>query len=92
MARKPFDVREFAEWCRSKPADERYYYGNVRECALGQFGRETNRSDLIGASAPASLGDEIWDALNPGIRGINASNSPLTFGALADRLEKQVQA
>ena len=88
-------AKQFEAFCRSKPADEEYDYGDVRGCAIFQF--------LEAAGYPLrSVGDYYWRdtggtehalpslmrsklAGGPGL----VSAFPWTFGALADRLSRQ---
>lgn len=77
MTEKKFDAREFLEFCREKPADEKYQPWDSRRCALAKFG--------FTAIASSNLDDfgipgEIYSAaIGP---------TPYTFGALADRVER----
>lgn len=71
-----FNIREFEEFCRGKPADEEYE-GDWNACALAQFGFPAlNMFNFEENGVPT----EVYVAA--------AYARPRTFGALADRLSK----
>jgi hypothetical protein len=72
-----FTVADVLAFVRSKPADEAYVYTDLDNCALAQFVLQAG-FDLHG---------EERHALERGEIGTASSRSPLTFGALASRLE-----
>jgi len=69
---------------RSKPADEGYDFFNPSRCALSQFGRDLGFPHLI---CPDSLEGTVSNRM-----ALALADSPYTFGALADRLEKALSA
>jgi hypothetical protein len=69
----------FAEFCESKPADEKYEYIDVGNCACAQFAKS------IGFSSQADLPQPLWEDAEE-----QACQRPRTFGALAKRLREAV--
>ncbi len=94
MAQTDFEIAEFLEWARTKPAGESYRYSDIDNCALCQFLRETGR-----AKQP-TVGGATWRDWGPTRYGLSPGSAqkipsdlmlPLmgdTFGALVERLEK----
>jgi hypothetical protein len=77
-------AHQFAAWCRSKPAEEEYDFHNSEACAFYQFAVAHDipdparyYSDLLQPCLPAELRDPLL-------------TEPWTFGALADRVERQI--
>jgi len=84
-----FSITQFRDWARTKPADETYIFQDARNCAFCQFLRETDRAhdpivcfdgDWFDRAGPAQ--GEAGEIIN------HAVASSLTFGDLADRLDK----
>lgn len=75
MANETNFIERFEAFARSKPADERYDFGNIDQCACGQF------HAFLGQAAPKRswIEEEL---------GEYAYDGDHTFGALADRLAK----
>ncbi len=82
-----FTITDVLAWARAKPADERYRYGDVGNCALCRFLRETGR-----CSNP-SVGGAYWrDAslpfhMNPIPEKLHLALVRQTFGALVEAIE-----
>lgn len=83
MAATDFTIADVLAWARTKPADEQYDFCLPSSCAVAQFGRATNRNDLVGVGdlrdLPFEFSHELWSA---------AVEDPMTFGAFVMRLEK----
>lgn len=91
MSQPDFTISDVLAWARTKPADERYDYDDVANCAMCQFLRDTGR-----ASDP-NVGSLTWDDLDnletldsvpfdPRLDKVVKHGSH-TFGALVTRLE-----
>lgn len=84
-----FTIADVLAWARTKPADERYNYSDLDNCALCQFLRDTGRAIRPEAggsfwSGVNSLGETIGGDIQTGLdRALVAQ----TFGALVTRLE-----
>ena len=76
-------TQQFLAWCRSKPADEEYDFTNTGACAFYQFAVEHGIPEPVRYYAlrepilPIQLRDPLV-------------RYPRTFGALADRVERQL--
>lgn len=89
-----FTVAELLAWARTKPAGERYDYGDVNNCALCQFLRETGRESnpSVGGESyylsgrrvtlPEDIGDAVLAAGD-----YDDFGNRWTFGRLVKRLE-----
>lgn len=85
-------TKQFEAFCRSKPADEEYDFGNPSGCALFHFLSDAGfpvRSVDSGAWFDKDLGRHALPRLlqgaidgGPGL----VTSTPWTYGALADRL------
>lgn len=80
---------EFIAFCKSKPADERYDFGNPRACALSQYADNVGNMELFvflfdHSGNEDSLYGRVYKALNPQEWEAGAGQ---TFGALVKRLE-----
>ena len=42
-----FTTQDFLEWARAKDPEEAYYYGDIHDCAIAQFLKETGRVRLF---------------------------------------------
>ncbi len=91
---------QFLAYCRSKPADGAYDYGDICGCAFALFVRESGICDdaTVGSVSWGSPGEErpfpaaVDAALNNPTSTVVRFELPVsargtTFGALADRLE-----
>jgi hypothetical protein len=84
-----FSLIQFRDWARTKPADERYFFQDCRKCALAQFLLETGRAHYPVVAADGEWFDRAGPAQGEAGEIINhAVASSLTFGDLADRLDK----
>lgn len=88
MTTNPLTIEAVAEWCESKPADERYFYIDPEACALAQFLRDNGypeaRVNGWGWRESRKTTDysDIPDEL------VNAAVEERTFGGLAARLRE----
>jgi hypothetical protein len=78
MSENPLTLEAFAEWCETKPADEKYdWLGN---CAVEQYSQFLGRYDEWDDRHQRD--EPWWAAMSAG----PACEEPYTFGALAARL------
>ena len=100
MASTDFSVADVLAWARTKPADERYDYGDPSDCALCHFLIVTGRA--VDPSVGPWISERLtgyWqdcagdNAKHPYPRGLEPalSTSPHRYGALVKRLEAIVQ-
>lgn len=73
-------THQFLEFCRSKPAHEEYDQRDNRNCALGRFGFIASEFTCVWNGIPLWLYDTT----------VCATKKERTFGALADRIERQL--
>lgn len=80
-------IEQFRDFCASKPADERYYYGDAEKCAIGQFFLSVDPETTVYSSRfyichgeKVRLPEEAYKAAN--------YVAPKTFGALAESLDR----
>lgn len=71
-------LEAFADWCEKQPADQRYRYLSLRNCACAQFAQHNKVGDWMDTS-------EFWMSADD-----YAVKEPHTFGALALRLRAAV--
>lgn len=76
-----FSVRDVLQWARTKPADERYRYSDVNNCAVAQFCRHQS----VPLYGPAR--QRLEDALAPYVFDTPYYDGWREFGALVTRLE-----
>ena len=96
MAATDFSIGDVLAWARTKPAGERYNYGDNENCALCHFLRETGRcaTPFVGGYG-WSVSEAEWDPGTPQFQLSNRLGNALvdggwTYGGLAKRLEKLV--
>lgn len=86
-------THQFLAWCRSKPADEEFVYGDIYNCAFAQFLKES------GICADPRVGGTYWsdrsikNAPNhelPKKLCVALLTPPFAFGSLAERVERQL--
>lgn len=78
---------QFADWVGQQDPEARYNYCDASACALARFGLEMGYPHLVdNPQASMQFGPKVWDALNPGIAGIDPCGGASTYGALASRL------
>lgn len=88
-------VAEFAAWCRTKPANERYEYTSSTACPIAQFLRETGRGGSarcipsVWYNGITSREHELNSAVDELIRPVDVYGNRIgrTFGQLVERLE-----
>lgn len=76
-------VSDFAAFCRSK-GDEEFDADAPNKCALAQFGYPGVTSAELGDVPPAVYGAVLT------VGGLSYDELPITFSALADRLESLI--
>lgn len=76
---------QFLAFCRSKPVDEEYNPHSGMNCALAQFARSVGMAEED-EYVPLSRFPREFEELVFG----ESRNEDWTFGALADRVEKQL--
>lgn len=80
----PDFLKDFTAFCAAKSSDERYNYVDGDNCALSQFARATNRTELISLNMMEQ--DNILLGLNQALNPKPPLYGLCTFGALTERL------
>jgi hypothetical protein len=90
MANLDFTAREFLDWVKTKPRDEKYNYLSPERCAMAQFLKETGRSD------DPNVGPDDWRGFDGCYRMIPDPPRYIlnksTFGELADAVENKLSS
>lgn len=86
-----FTLTQFAEWAKTKPANETYAYGSNFKCPLAQFLHSQGYVNYsVGAYDYGEFGGKIKymisDQLSFVVHGRSGNEHEWTFGALNDRL------
>lgn len=77
---KEFDLREFRDFCASKPSNETFPAANIHQCAFAQFGFHS----IATSEAVTQLGLSHTEYST-------IVNGEATFGALTKRLEALIE-
>lgn len=81
---------QFEQFCRTKPADEKYDYMKGTQCACAQFAASIGMAEQYYGTSDEKKIISPDDGYPFVEAEIYAATKPHTFGALADRLRDRV--